>query len=90
MTVDETRLDGNAAAGLLSTIFAGDVTLIRITCNGCGTIALVGDLHAYSLEMGAILRCPACGDAVLRVGLAGDRVCVDLRHASRLTIVTGS
>jgi hypothetical protein len=65
--VAASRLDGNAAAGLLSEIFAGDVTAARATCVGCGTTDNVGALLLYAHEMGAVLRCPGCGSVVLRV-----------------------
>jgi uncharacterized protein DUF6510 len=37
--VDELRLDGNAAAGLLDQIFAFEVTSAAATCDGCGKIS---------------------------------------------------
>ena len=32
------RLDGNAAAGLLGEVFAGEVTTAVGTCDGCGAV----------------------------------------------------
>src|ERR671913_2066469 len=76
-----TRLDGNAAAGLLSEVFCGEPSSAVIICAGCGTTAAIGALPAYGLELGAILRCPHCDTAVLRVGAAGARVLVDFPGA---------
>ncbi|HEY9229412.1 MAG TPA: DUF6510 family protein [Gemmatimonadaceae bacterium] len=67
MQVEEMRLDGNAAAGLLSEIFAPDVTVARATCGGCGADHAVGELLDYGQEMGTILRCPDCNSAMMRV-----------------------
>lgn len=75
----QTRLDGNAAAGLLSTVLRGEPSEIVLICAGCGANAPMGGLLAYGMEMGAILRCPACDTAVLRAGAAGTALWLDLR-----------
>src|SRR5258708_39459616 len=61
-------LDGNAAAGILSVVFAGDATCARATCVSCGATEHVGALRLYAYEMGAVLRCPGCDAVVLRLG----------------------
>ena len=78
------RLDGNAAAGILSAIFAFDVTTAETTCTGCGASGPVATLTAYGLPMGIILRCPSCDTALLRVSQVGDGYWLDLRGASVL------
>lgn len=62
------RLDGNAAAGPLREIFAGDVTAARVRCASCGHVATIGAAHAYmgDLAPGVVLRCERC-EAVLLV-----------------------
>ena len=83
MAEDEraTRLDGNAAAGLLSTMFRCEPSEVMLICAGCGEDAPMGALLAYGLELGAILRCPACDTAVLRAGAAGTMLWLDVRGA---------
>ena len=81
-----TRLDGNAAAGVLAQVFCGETSGARIVCAGCGAIAAIGALLAYDLEMGAILRCAACDTAVVRVGVAKNAIWVDLRGAVSLRV----
>jgi hypothetical protein len=76
-----TRLDGNVAAGLLSELFCCEPSGAVIICAGCGASGPIGSLLAYGLEMGAILRCPICDTAVLRVGATGVMRWVDLRGA---------
>ena len=71
------RLDGNAAAGLLSQIFAGDATVARATCAGCGASGSIGMLLLYAQEMGAILRCPDCEGVVLRLTQTPTHVWLD-------------
>ena len=51
-------LDGNSAAGILSEVFALDITTSRAMCAGCGTIRPLGALPLYGQNMGAVMRCP--------------------------------
>jgi hypothetical protein len=68
--MDETqlRLDGNAAAGMLRSVFADELTTARGACAACGAIAPIGAQHLYmqTLSPGGVLRCRAC-EAVLMV-----------------------
>lgn len=73
------RLDGNAAAGLLSEIFAFDITTAECVCGGCKAAAPVAALAVYGMEMGAILRCPGCDNALIRVSRTRDGIWIDLR-----------
>lgn len=85
-----TRLDGNAAAGLLSEVFCGEPSSAVIICAGCGATAAIGALPVYGLELGAIVRCPHCDTAVLRVGAAGAMLWLDLRGAISLHVRIGN
>jgi Family of unknown function (DUF6510) len=76
---DEFRLDGNAAAGLLSEVFAFDITTATTTCDGCGNSSPVGGLALYDLELGAVLRCPACDDVMMCVTRPDGVLWLDLR-----------
>ena len=58
-TVDDLRLDGNAAAGLLQELFAFEITTAITICEGCGRASPVGALLFYGQHLGAVLRCPA-------------------------------
>lgn len=84
--VDSLRLDGNAAAGMLSEIFAPDVTAGRAKCAGCGTTRPVGALHVYSHGMGMVVRCPGCDGVVLRVARTPTHIWLDARGAISITI----
>jgi len=81
------RLDGNVAAGLLAEVFRCESTAARTVCSGCGAVAAIGTLLAYALEMGAVLRCPHCDTAILRLGSTGDARWVDLRGAVSVRFV---
>ena len=79
-------LDGNAAGGLLREVFAFDATTARITCAGCARVVPMGELRLYAIELGAILRCPSCDEAVVRIGRTSRGLWLDLRRAA--TVVT--
>jgi Family of unknown function (DUF6510) len=81
-------LDGNAAGGLLREVFAFEATAAQITCAGCARMMPMGELRLYAIELGAILRCPSCDEAVVRIGCTPRGLCLDLRRAA--TIVTVS
>ena len=83
---ESTRLDGNAAAGVLTQVFCGEPSDALVVCAGCGATSAVGALMAYGLELGAILRCQHCDTAVLRLGAAGAMMWLDLRGAVSLRV----
>jgi len=60
-------LDGNAASGLLSELFALDVTVAEVTCDCCGAVTQVGETKVYGGIMGAIFRCARCDSVVMRL-----------------------
>jgi hypothetical protein len=71
------RLDGNAAAGILSEVFVPDITTGGATCANCGTIRPLGALLVYVHGMGTVLRCPSCDAVVLRVARTPTRLWLD-------------
>ncbi len=60
-------VDGNAAAGILSEIFAGEVTTIVGTCGGCGMVAPLAEAVVELDEVGAIVRCRGCTHTLVTV-----------------------
>lgn len=79
---DAARLDGNAAAGILSEIFVSDLTVARAICANCGANRLFGALIVYAHGMGTIMRCPSCDAAVLRVARTRAHLQLDMTGAS--------
>jgi len=79
------RLDGNAAAGLLSEVFAAEVTTAVGTCDHCGSAEPVGAVHVY-MAAGTVLRCPHCEAVVMKVVSDGERVWMDLRGLRTLEL----
>jgi hypothetical protein len=86
MNDSDLRLDGNAAAGLLAEVFAFDVTTAEAVCSGCGAVGPAGALAVYGLTMGAILRCPTCDNAVVRISRVKSGYWLDLRGMSVLRV----
>jgi hypothetical protein len=72
-------LDGNAVAGLLGEVFAGEITTAAGRCDGCGAVEALGALRAFVQAPGAVLRCLHCERVLLRVVRDDDRCWLDVR-----------
>lgn len=81
-------LDGNAAAGELSRIFAMDITTAEGQCGDCGAKRLFAEAHLYLQCPGLVARCPLCGHVLLRLANIRERVFLDLRGMAQLTFDT--
>ena len=79
-------LDGNSAAGLLSEVFSVDLTVARATCASCDAVGELGTLKMWAVEMGAVLRCQACGDVVLRLTSTPTHVWLDASGSRSIAI----
>ena len=84
--MDELRLDGNAAAGALGEVFSFEVTTAHYACEGCGRVAHIGEAMAYMTEIGTIVRCPSCDDALIRLAHNRGRRWIDLRGIRYLQV----
>ena len=73
-------VDGNAAAGILSEVFAGDVTLLTGECGGCGAVAPFAETVVELDEVAAIVRCRGCTHTLVTV----------LRSEQGVRVVIGS
>ena len=82
----ENKLDGNAAAGTLQAIFPFEMTLVQVTCAGCGATNAIGATAAYMHGMGTIVRCPSCDTALIRVAHVKGRYFLDMRGVRVLQI----
>ena len=80
-TGSQNWVDGNAAAGILASVFVLDATQAQIVCAGCGHTAAMAEQRVFALELGAVLRCPTCADVTLRVTLTRHGCFVDMRGA---------
>ena len=71
------HLDGNAAAGELSKVFAIDVTTAQGRCANCGSTRRFAEAHVYMDGPGIVARCSACEHVILRLVSARQRVFLD-------------
>ncbi|GAA1988345.1 DUF6510 family protein [Microbacterium pumilum] len=60
-------VDGNAAAGILSEIFAGDATTMIGVCGGCGSVAPLAEAVVELDDDCAIVRCRGCTHTLVTV-----------------------
>ncbi len=60
------RLDGNAAAGVLTEVLAMDPTTALATCAHCRGRAPLGEHLVYADAPALVVRCPTCMGVVLR------------------------
>ena len=81
-----TYLDGNAAAGELSRIFAFDITAARGQCAHCGATRHFAEAHLYMKCPGLVARCAGCQHVLLRLVNAGGRLLLDLRGMTYLAL----
>jgi ribosomal protein S27E len=82
--LDDLRLDGNAAAGLLSEVFTPEATTAIVACAGCGASGAVGAAHVYAHAPGLVVRCPGCSAVLMRFARIRGRLVADLRGSATL------
>jgi hypothetical protein len=81
-------VDGNAAAGELSRIFATDVTAAEGQCAHCGAIRRFAEAHLYMQGPGVVARCAVCENVLLRLANVRQRVFLDIRGMTYLKLDT--
>jgi len=70
--MDDRHLDGNAAGGPLSDIFALEATTVMVTCAGCGHRDALGAALLFASGPGTVVRCEGClGSCCATRGYAG-------------------
>ena len=74
----EVHTDGNGVAGLLSEVLAVEVTAMRRRCQSCGAENALGAHRAYQ-GAGVVVRCPACADVAVRIGVREDALVFEWR-----------
>ena len=86
MEIEDMKLDGNAAAGTLQTLFAVEITEAAGTCAHCGATDAVGAVTVYAQAPGLVLRCPHCEGVLMKVATDGERCWLDLRGVRTLEV----
>ena len=88
MTTDDRHLDGNAAGGVLGQIFALEMTTAEVTCANCDMVGPIGAALVYGMAIGTIIRCPGCGEVLIRVAHGPQRYWVDFSGTRLLQLRT--
>ena len=83
--MDELMLDGNAIAGMLTEVFAHEMTTAVVTCGNCGAAMAVGATHVFR-GAGIVLRCPHCDNALVKIVEGGTRMWMDFGGMQTLEI----
>jgi Family of unknown function (DUF6510) len=83
---DYDYVDGNAAAGELSNLFAMDVTAAEGQCAHCGAIRRFAEAHLYMRSPGIVARCAVCENILLRLATVREQVLLDLRGMRYLRV----
>ena len=80
--------DGNSLGGPLREVFCVDVTTANGRCSSCGTSGSLAQGRLFSSAPGLVLRCPSCGDPLLRMSIAPGRAWLDLRGLDYIEVAT--
>ncbi|MGW1345603.1 DUF6510 family protein [Kribbella sp. NPDC002412] len=83
---EATHLDGNAAAGAMSQLFAVDITAAIARCAGCGQTGVFADTRLYVDAPGLVARCTGCDGVLLRVVTTPTDTYLDLRGLTYLKV----
>jgi hypothetical protein len=86
MSAPMNYLDGNAAAGELSRIFAMDITCAEGQCANCGAKRRFAEAHLYVQCPGLVARCVLCGHVLLRFVNTQQHIFLDLRGMTYLSV----
>jgi hypothetical protein len=81
-------LDGNAAAGELSKVFAIDITSAQAQCGSCGATRRFAEARLYMDGPGLVARCCVCEHVLLRVVSPRQGVFLDVRGLTYLRFDT--
>lgn len=87
--MEQSWMDGNVAAGVLSEVFTAEMTAAIGRCAGCGRVAALAETRVFDGGPGTVVRCPDCDTVLLRAVQAPRRTWVDLRGLTYLEITTG-
>lgn len=85
--MDDNKLDGNVAGGILQEIFPFEMITVEGTCASCGSTYQVGALNVYISAIGTVIRCLSCDNVLIRIVKAKQRYWLDMQGVRALQIV---
>jgi DNA-directed RNA polymerase subunit RPC12/RpoP len=69
-------------------VFCADLTTAIGRCAGCGRTSQLAEGRAFEHAAGVVLRCPGCGQALLRMVRGPGRTWLDLRGLEYIEITS--
>ena len=79
-------LDGNAIGGLLTEVFAAEMTSAQATCRACGAVRPLADTLVYLRAPGTIVRCRQCTSILMVICRVRGLNCIDLSGIESLDV----
>lgn len=81
-----TQVDGNILDGPLGAVFAVEMSTAIAVCAGCGGTERMAATQVYGAPMGLIVRCPGCGEVLLRYAETPSARTLDMRGIRSLRL----
>ena len=75
--MDDQHIDGNGIAGVLGEVAGAEVSAVLRTCQSCRDRRAIGELRSYRSV--GVLRCPACEDVGVVLGVQEKQLVVEWR-----------
>lgn len=83
MPEEDTHIDGNGIAGVLTDAFGIDMTSVPRRCANCGQTNVLAAHRVYS-GAGYVLRCPGCDGVAMQIGMFDDVLTLSARGVMTL------
>jgi hypothetical protein len=80
--MDDQHIDGNGIADVVGAVAGAEMSAVLRTCQSCGDRRAIGELRPYR-SVGVVLRCPACEDVGVVLGVQEKRIVVESRGSTR-------
>ena len=85
--MDDQHIDGNGIADVVGEVAGAEMSAVLRTCQSCGDRRAIGEPRPYRSvgelrlyrSVGVVLRCPACEDAGVVLGVHEKRLVVEWR-----------
>jgi hypothetical protein len=89
--MDDQHIDGNGIADVVGEVAGAEMSAVLRTCQSCGDRRAIGEPRPYRSvgelrlyrSVGVVLRCPACEDVGVVLGVQEKRIVVEWRGSTR-------
>lgn len=84
---EDRTLDGNAIGGMLTEIFAADLTAAIVECAQCGQSGSFAQTRVYN-GAGVVVRCPGCGEVLMAIVTSHSDTRLSFRNIANLRVLS--